>query len=192
LPVKFYADEASFPGTGVVDTIYVAKSEKTSWYWDGAAYQQIGGGSGGGGFTVLATSVSPGSSTGGSVANDVFTYTLPANTVAATGNVLRIEVTYATTGADAKSCTVLVNGASKEASSASTTAADYCHKIEFMRSGTNTSRKRAESWRALSVFSVGQPSDSTDWTANNDIVVRLTSVTAGSIVVHTVKVILEG
>jgi hypothetical protein len=44
LPVKFYADEASFPGTGVVDTIYAAKAEETIWYWDGADYVQLGGG----------------------------------------------------------------------------------------------------------------------------------------------------
>jgi hypothetical protein len=147
---------------------------------------------GGGGFTVLATSVSPGSSTGGSVANDVFTYTLPANTVAATGNVLRIEVTYTTTGADVKNVNVLVNSTSKEGSAVSTTAADYKQVVEFMRNGSATSRKRGESYRGNSQYAISQTSDGTDWTVNNDIVIRTTSVTAGSIVVHTVKVILEG
>lgn len=42
--VRFYVDEASFPATGTENIVYVAKSESTSWYWDGAAYQQIGGG----------------------------------------------------------------------------------------------------------------------------------------------------
>jgi hypothetical protein len=45
--VKFVADEASLPTTGIENIVYVAKSEKTSWYWDGSAYQQIGGGGGG-------------------------------------------------------------------------------------------------------------------------------------------------
>jgi hypothetical protein len=46
VPVRFFADEASLPTTGIENIVYVAKSEKTSWYWDGSAYQQIGGGGG--------------------------------------------------------------------------------------------------------------------------------------------------
>jgi hypothetical protein len=45
--VNFVADEASLPTTGTENIIYVAKAENTSWYWDGSAYQQIGGGGGG-------------------------------------------------------------------------------------------------------------------------------------------------
>jgi hypothetical protein len=45
--VKFVDDEASRPATGIENIVYVAKAEKTSWYWDGSAYQQIGGGTGG-------------------------------------------------------------------------------------------------------------------------------------------------
>jgi hypothetical protein len=44
VPVRFFADEASLPTTGIENIVYVAKSESTSWYWDGAAYQPIGGG----------------------------------------------------------------------------------------------------------------------------------------------------
>jgi hypothetical protein len=46
VPVRFFADEASLPTTGIENIVYVAKAEKTSWYWDGSAYQQIGGGTG--------------------------------------------------------------------------------------------------------------------------------------------------
>jgi hypothetical protein len=46
VPVRFFADEASLPATGIQNIVYVAKAEKTSWYWDGSAYQQIGGGIG--------------------------------------------------------------------------------------------------------------------------------------------------
>jgi hypothetical protein len=48
VPVRFFADEASRPATGIENIVYVAKAEKSSWYWDGSAYQQIGGGTGGG------------------------------------------------------------------------------------------------------------------------------------------------
>lgn len=40
--VKFFDDEASLPATGIVNVVYVAKDEGTSFYWDGAAYQPIG------------------------------------------------------------------------------------------------------------------------------------------------------
>jgi hypothetical protein len=42
--VKFVADEASLPTTGIENIVYVARLESTSWYWDGAVYQPIGGG----------------------------------------------------------------------------------------------------------------------------------------------------
>jgi hypothetical protein len=51
--VRFYADEASLPVTGEENIIYVAKAENTSSYWDGAAYQPIGGGGGGGSTPTL-------------------------------------------------------------------------------------------------------------------------------------------
>jgi hypothetical protein len=44
VPVRFFDGEASLPATGEENIIYVAKAEKTSSYWDGAAYQPIGGG----------------------------------------------------------------------------------------------------------------------------------------------------
>jgi len=44
IPVRFFDDEASLPATGFENIIYVAKAEGTSWYWDGVAYVQIGGG----------------------------------------------------------------------------------------------------------------------------------------------------
>jgi hypothetical protein len=44
VPVRFFDNEASLPATGEENIIYVAKAENTSSYWDGATYQQIGGG----------------------------------------------------------------------------------------------------------------------------------------------------
>jgi hypothetical protein len=47
VPVRWADDEATlFATTGIENIVYVAKLEKTSWYWDGSAYQQIGGGTG--------------------------------------------------------------------------------------------------------------------------------------------------
>jgi hypothetical protein len=47
VPVRWSDDEATlFASAGIENIVYVAKSEKTSWYWDGSAYQQIGGGGG--------------------------------------------------------------------------------------------------------------------------------------------------
>jgi hypothetical protein len=44
IPVRFVDDEASLPATGIENIEYIAKSEGTSWYWDGADYVQLSGG----------------------------------------------------------------------------------------------------------------------------------------------------
>jgi hypothetical protein len=193
LPVKFYADEASFPGTGVVDTIYAAKAEETIWYWDGADYVQLSGGGGGGGTNILVNEINLGSSAGGSANTDLLSYTLPANTLAADGDSLIIEVFYTTTGADAKTCAVRIGSTGVEASNVCTTAAEYVHRITIMRNGTNDSIRRSESWRTTSMFAISQSSTGTtvDWTIDNVITVRLNTVTAASATVRGVKIKTE-
>jgi hypothetical protein len=42
--ILWYADEASFPATGIVETLYVDMATPALFLWDGAAYVQIGGG----------------------------------------------------------------------------------------------------------------------------------------------------
>jgi hypothetical protein len=228
LPVKFYADEASFPGTGVVDTIYVAKAEETIWYWDGADYVQLGGSytdadaraaisltttgtsgaatynnstgvlnipqyASGGGTNILVNEINLGSSAGGSANTDLLSYTLPANTLAADGDSLIIEVFYTTTGADAKTCAVRIGSTGVEASNVCTTAAEYVHRITIMRNGTNDSIRRSESWRTTSMFAISQSSTGTtvDWTIDNVITVRLNTVTAASATVRGVRIKTE-
>jgi hypothetical protein len=44
--VSFVTDEASLPGTGVADTLYIAKAENTLHEWNGSSYDSLGGGSG--------------------------------------------------------------------------------------------------------------------------------------------------
>jgi hypothetical protein len=44
--ILWYADEASFPATGIVETLYVDMATPALFLWDGAAYVQIGGGGG--------------------------------------------------------------------------------------------------------------------------------------------------
>ncbi len=48
LSVRSYPDLASFPATGVADVIYIAEDTNYLYRWDGAAYVQVGGSSGGG------------------------------------------------------------------------------------------------------------------------------------------------
>jgi hypothetical protein len=48
LSVRSYPDLASFPATGVADVIYIAEDTNFLYRWDGAAYVQVGGSSGGG------------------------------------------------------------------------------------------------------------------------------------------------
>jgi len=47
--ILWYADEASFPATGLTDTLYVDKATPSLFIWDGSAYVAIAGGGGGGG-----------------------------------------------------------------------------------------------------------------------------------------------
>ena len=47
LSVRSYPDLASFPATGVADVIYIAEDTNYLYRWDGAAYVQVGGSSGG-------------------------------------------------------------------------------------------------------------------------------------------------
>lgn len=65
--VLFYADEASFPATGVINKLYVDKATPAIFIWDGAAYVAISGGGGGGVSSVGATS--PLTSSGGATPN---------------------------------------------------------------------------------------------------------------------------
>lgn len=45
--VVFVANEASLPGTGVVDTLYIAKAENSLWEWNGSTYDPLGSSSAG-------------------------------------------------------------------------------------------------------------------------------------------------
>ena len=40
--VEFYTSTTAFPTTGVVDILYVAKTETSAYIWDGSAYQLVG------------------------------------------------------------------------------------------------------------------------------------------------------
>jgi len=55
--VLWYADEASFPATGLTETLYVDMATPALFLWDGAAYVAFGGGSGGGVESVTGYSV---------------------------------------------------------------------------------------------------------------------------------------
>lgn len=55
--VLWYADEASFPVTGLTETLYVDMATPALFLWDGAAYVAFGGGSGGGVASVTGYSV---------------------------------------------------------------------------------------------------------------------------------------
>jgi len=55
--ILWYDDEASFPATGLVDTLYVDKATPSLFIWDGSAYVAIAGGSGGGVESVEGYSV---------------------------------------------------------------------------------------------------------------------------------------
>jgi len=55
--ILWYDDEASFPATGLVDTLYVDKATPSLFIWDGSAYVAIAGGSGGGVASVTGYSV---------------------------------------------------------------------------------------------------------------------------------------
>jgi len=48
LSVQSYPDLASFPATGVIDVLYIAEDTNYLYRWDGSAYVQVGGSSGGG------------------------------------------------------------------------------------------------------------------------------------------------
>jgi hypothetical protein len=55
--ILWYADEASFPATGLTDTLYVDKATPALFIWNGSAYVAIAGGSGGGVASVTGYSV---------------------------------------------------------------------------------------------------------------------------------------
>ena len=55
--VLWYADEASFPATGLTETLYVDMATPALFLWDGSGYVAFGGGSGGA-YIPLAGTVS--------------------------------------------------------------------------------------------------------------------------------------
>jgi hypothetical protein len=286
VPVRFFADEASLPTTGIENIVYVAKAESTSWYWDGAVYQPIGGGGGittetdptvptlvknipvsadaatnkylnwdgtqyvrkqvayselsstpsiptqytdemaqdataalfsagthtgitftyddagnkisatvfglPGSVNVLQAIPSPGSTTGTGSLETISTYTLPANMLLASGDVLNIEVLFTTTGTDTKALDVQIDGTTITSLSAVTTAGVWMHKISLMRSSSTSAIRRAEVWRVLSFSAISQGTyGAVNWAANQVITVKGSSTVSGSVVVHSVKIILE-
>lgn len=119
---------------------------------------------------------------GANVDTDVCAFTIPAGTLSAEGDTLKIQLFARSLGADTKTLAVRI-GSVSTSTNVTTAATDYNFYMEVIRETTQLRARFYQLvWRTIISHQSGLNIISTlDWDTDQNFVVRLRSVTAGNI-----------
>jgi hypothetical protein len=164
-------------------------SSSTVLYGNGT-WGTIGSGVQAHGVSILKNYSTQTQSTGSSTTDNITVVAIPANALSTNGDAIEIDIAYVTTGVDTKTVAAAIGGSSTIlASSASTTAANYVHRIKLFRTSSTAASYRSEGYRDNNIFASGQGvNTSFDWTVSQNFVVSLTSVSAASITITYIQI----
>ena len=119
----------------------------------------------------------------GGVDTDIFTFTIPANTMTTLGDSIYIQIGGKSTGAEAKTARVRIGSIEICAQLMTTAANDYFIELYLVKeTAGNAAKEYGRVQRALGfVQSIGIVTVAIDWTVDNPFIVRLQTVTNGTI-----------